>query len=455
MESSSAVLPHRPAGGPGRAAPLKPWEVRGSASASRPALPSSPSPSGITTPTSTNTTSTALTTTPRPPARPWERSQSRDYGALSRYDDSPGSPYGRDLVSSRDRYGSSYGGYGSGSSYGGYGSSYGGYGSGSSYGSGYGGYGSSGYGGGGYGGYGSSYGSGYGSSYGGGYGRDRDLYGSSMGGYGGGYGGYGGYGGGYGNNGGFGYGQGPFDKPTGLVASGFSWMHSVQYVVDTFSRFSRLLDANYDAMHGSFTSVLRLCERMGQLNSEVMMMIKTFTLFRLLQSFSSRFTQVFRYMTGRPMVTDGKDQKGKGFNVKDFKEFSRNGEQPRAPGWGAMMMVFFVTFVGLPVVLHRLVTAFSRTRNNDQLELQWGQPPGQERVRALYSFQPETSRDLAFQAGDVLVVLSKGHPDWWEAEMNGRAGLIPSNYVEPVDSTDVNNSNNTAEFDRLSRHPPD
>jgi len=239
-------------------------------------------------------------------------------------------------------------------------------------------------------------------------------------------------------------------KPGGFLANGFSWMHSLQYVVDTFSRFSRLLDANYDAMHGSFTSVLRLCERMGQLNSEVMMMIKTFTLFRLLQSFSTRFMQVFRYMTGRPMSLQlTKSSKldfprGTGFDVRDFQEFTRV-EQPLAPGWGAMMVVFVVTFVGLPVLLHRLVTAFTRSRSRDPMELQWGQlQSGQERVRAKYDFVAETNRDLPFYTGDVLVVLNKAHPDWWEAEMNGRAGLIPSNYVEPIEPENIEQDNNSS-----------
>jgi len=354
----------------------------------------------LTSPTSSSLTSTS----PRPPARPWERPRVQEYG-MSRYDDnSYGSSYGsygRDYLS-RDRYGSSYGAVGN--SYGGVGNSYGGYG---------------------------------GSSYGG-YGRERDYVG--FGGYGSNYSGY---------NGGYGR-IGPYQdgKPGGFLANGFSWMHSLQYVVDTFSRFSRLLDANYDAMHGSFTSVVRLCERMGQLNSEVMMMIKTFTLFRILQSFSTRFMQVFRYITGRPMALQHTKEskldfpRGKGgFNVRDFKEFTR-ADQPLAPGWGSMMVVFIVTFVGLPVLLHRLVTVFTRSRHRDSMELQWGQLGGQERVRAKYDFVAETNRDLSFCTGDVLVVLNKAHPDWWEAEINGRAGLIPSNYIEPIEHISQDTTNN-------------
>ena len=45
----------------------------------------------------------------------------------------------------------------------------------------------------------------------------------------------------------------PHNKPMG----GFSFFSNLQYFVDSFSRFSRLLDANFDAMHGSFFSIAR------------------------------------------------------------------------------------------------------------------------------------------------------------------------------------------------------
>jgi len=381
--SNAAVLPHRPpprgneAGTLSRLSPPKPYE-RTTPSAPLPHRPALP-------PSSPMSSAVSSAVAPRPPPRPWERARS-DYGP-SRYDDYNSSS------SFRDSYPSYRGGYG-GSSYGG--SSYGG----SSYGGGYG---------------------GYGSSY-----RDRDsLYSPYGAGGGGGYGGYGGSG--------YGYGRDPFDKPGSIVANGFSWMSSLQYVVDAFSRFSRLLDANYDAMHGSFTSVLRLCERLGQLNSEVMTMVKTFTIFRLLQSFVSRFTQVFRFLTGRNQLTNSpgpRSKNSKTFDIKDFQEFSKNSN---SPGMGTVIFVCVMSFIGIPVLIHRLITFFVRRR--DLMELEWSKNSNNNNtVRALHDFEPETNRDLAFRAGDVMHVLNKSHPDWWEAELDGRVGLIPSNYVEEIES---------------------
>jgi len=54
--------------------------------------------------------------------------------------------------------------------------------------------------------------------------------------------------------------------------------------------------------------------------------------------------------------------------------------------------------------------------------------PG-EQARALYAFNPEAPTELGFQPGQVLNIISK-NGDWWEAEFNGRRGLIPANYVQ-------------------------
>jgi hypothetical protein len=54
-----------------------------------------------------------------------------------------------------------------------------------------------------------------------------------------------------------------------------------------------------------------------------------------------------------------------------------------------------------------------------------------EQARALYAFNPEAPTELGFQPGQVLNVISK-NGDWWEAEFNGRRGLIPANYVQLI-----------------------
>jgi hypothetical protein len=55
----------------------------------------------------------------------------------------------------------------------------------------------------------------------------------------------------------------------------------------------------------------------------------------------------------------------------------------------------------------------------------------QPQARALYPFQAGSPQELSFNPGDMLIV-HKQAGDWWEAESNGKRGLIPANYVQLV-----------------------
>jgi hypothetical protein len=55
----------------------------------------------------------------------------------------------------------------------------------------------------------------------------------------------------------------------------------------------------------------------------------------------------------------------------------------------------------------------------------------QPQARALYPFQAGGPQELSFNPGEMLTI-HKQSGDWWEAESNGRRGLIPANYVQLV-----------------------
>ena len=61
-------------------------------------------------------------------------------------------------------------------------------------------------------------------------------------------------------------------------------------------------------------------------------------------------------------------------------------------------------------------------------------PPAKKQVRAkaLYDFNAQDSGELGFKIGDVVIVHSQ-NGEWWESEMNGKRGLIPSNYVQIIE----------------------
>jgi len=51
------------------------------------------------------------------------------------------------------------------------------------------------------------------------------------------------------------------------------------------------------------------------------------------------------------------------------------------------------------------------------------------RAKGVYPFQGQSPDELSFNPGDILNIISQSG-DWWTAELNGRQGVIPSNYVQ-------------------------
>uniref|UniRef100_A0A1I8GS48 SH3 domain-containing protein n=1 Tax=Macrostomum lignano TaxID=282301 RepID=A0A1I8GS48_9PLAT len=58
--------------------------------------------------------------------------------------------------------------------------------------------------------------------------------------------------------------------------------------------------------------------------------------------------------------------------------------------------------------------------------------PSQQRVVALFDFNPQDPDELRFRQNDVITVLGKEDESWWLGETeDGRRGVFPYNYVQP------------------------
>lgn len=65
-----------------------------------------------------------------------------------------------------------------------------------------------------------------------------------------------------------------------------------------------------------------------------------------------------------------------------------------------------------------------------------------ERAKVMFDYEPENPDELKLTEGDIVVVTNQNIPDtegWWEGELNGIAGVFPSNFVEllPVGAEEV------------------
>mmetsp|Transcript_26571 Transcript_26571/g.44608 ORF Transcript_26571/g.44608 Transcript_26571/m.44608 type:complete len:1023 (-) Transcript_26571:177-3245(-) len=52
-------------------------------------------------------------------------------------------------------------------------------------------------------------------------------------------------------------------------------------------------------------------------------------------------------------------------------------------------------------------------------------------AKGLYDFTAEESEELTFKAGDMMRILEQD-PEWWVAEIHGKRGFVPANYVQIV-----------------------
>ncbi|KAG9315279.1 SH3 domain-containing protein [Chiua virens] len=77
-----------------------------------------------------------------------------------------------------------------------------------------------------------------------------------------------------------------------------------------------------------------------------------------------------------------------------------------------------------------VVSLVQRTQG---LSMSPGPTPPKVEARAIWGWTSEDPNDLAFEAGDVIEVITETNPDWWTGRnRSGKQGLFPSNYVEKL-----------------------
>jgi len=78
-------------------------------------------------------------------------------------------------------------------------------------------------------------------------------------------------------------------------------------------------------------------------------------------------------------------------------------------------------------------TSFQNTQTSYQTTQTFETPPPRPQstpqAKAIYPFDAQNIQELSFKPGDILSILTQDG-DWWKARLNGKEGLIPSNYVQ-------------------------
>ncbi|KAF7291627.1 BAR domain-containing protein [Mycena chlorophos] len=83
---------------------------------------------------------------------------------------------------------------------------------------------------------------------------------------------------------------------------------------------------------------------------------------------------------------------------------------------------------------HSLKRRKSATQTTPKLPSRILKPPSvanRKTVRALYDFSGAAD-ELSFRVGDTIVVINEVLDGWWMGELNGKQGLFPTPYTEPI-----------------------
>lgn len=71
------------------------------------------------------------------------------------------------------------------------------------------------------------------------------------------------------------------------------------------------------------------------------------------------------------------------------------------------------------------------------------------KLLALYDYKSDIPGRLCFSEGQILFLRKKSSTGWWTAELNGKTGKIPSNYVETLDGSKAFRARVTKDFEAV------
>ncbi len=163
------------------------------------------------------------------------------------------------------------------------------------------------------------------------------------------------------------------------LSQGHNQINKFGMMVESFSRFSRLLDANFDAMHGSFASVLRLMDVFG----EFVYIIKTFAIFRILFGTVHRVWKSINSLAGRNLIqssggshsSSSSSNKNLSNDLKDFTQFTGStntfnmNNNNNARGISYALFIFGLTCISAPMILFRIWNILKRRQVQRQQNL--------------------------------------------------------------------------------------
>lgn len=149
--------------------------------------------------------------------------------------------------------------------------------------------------------------------------------------------------------------------------------------------------------------------------------------------------RLFNWLLGRPNIEP----------KKSVSNLANEFQAKKTLSWSTVLAILGMTAISTPIlyiIANKLNQAFKGDDDEDEEEgigmlqaVQMNSLCVEEwkptRAVVLYDFRPQSPDDLELYKGNIIMILSKPFPGWWEGEViDGRArgarGLFPENYVQ-------------------------
>ncbi|XP_061546243.1 peroxisome biogenesis factor 13 isoform X1 [Phycodurus eques] len=267
------------------------------------------------------------------------------------------------------------------------------------------------------------------------------------------YGGYSPYSGGYGLGG---YGRFPRAEdaaPSRFVQqaeeSSRGAFQSIESIVQAFSSVSMMLDATFSAVYNSFRAVLDVANHLTRLRAHLTRVLSAFALVRTLRYLYRRLQKLLGRGSAAEVEDLWEDSASDALATSSSRGSGAGMDDQTVKSWP--IILFFAVVLGGPYLIWKLLS--SATGSEDRAT-NWASGEDDHVVaRAEYEFSASSEEEIAFRAGDMLILAPKEQQPrvrgWLLASLDGRTtGLVPANYVKVLGKR---RGRKQAEMERLAQ----
>ena len=228
----------------------------------------------------------------------------------------------------------------------------------------------------------------------------------------------------------------PHGLMSNVLASGQTTLQTVSRVVETFGRFSQLLEMNNRSLYTGIYSFVTVVQNFGELMNQVRGILRYLAYF-------GYGSYALKYLwESSEIISLGGNSLENAFESalnRKLGKGSGNSAGPRHSRLRAMgkLLLGLIVLIALLKWLDRQQknsSSHNNSNSNSSSSLSSNgssHPAVPFKVTALFAYQAQQSDELSFPAGSSIEIMDCQKGSWWMGRMGDQSGLVPSNFVVP------------------------